>query len=103
MDAFEFRSTVSIGYVGYDPVTYYTRRDSPTMAVNSDGVCGPIEHATYFVSEIDWFVKKIFALPMAQFIAESPHMVGPSGLFGAINSMGMGKDPVSFIHTKIAL
>lgn len=95
MDAFEFRSVVSIGYVGYDPVMYYTRRDSPTMTVNSDGICEPIEHAAYFVKEINWFVQKVLGIPMAQFVAESPHMVGPSGLFGAINSMGSSNDQVS--------
>lgn len=87
IDAYDLRSVISIGYVGYDPVQYYTRKDSPTITVNSDGICQPLSSATYFVAEINWFARKVLDIPMAQFSAESPHMVGPTGLFGAINSM----------------
>lgn len=92
---------MSIGYVGYDPIKYYTRRDSPTITVTTDGVA--LEHATYFVKEINWFVEKVMNIPMAQFSAESPHMVGPTGLFGAILSMSTGGKEVSLDSSILKL
>lgn len=98
IDSYDLRSTVSIGYVGYDPVKYFTRRDHPTIRVKpEDGTCVWLGEAGYFVDEINWFVKKLINVPLSQFTADMPHMVGPTGIFGALNSMGTSQSQVSFI------
>lgn len=87
LDADGLRSVISIGYVGYDPVKYYTRRDSPTITVDSNGVCQPLERAANFVNEINWFVQKFLGIQSNQFNAEYPFLVGPTGMFALVNTI----------------
>lgn len=72
------RSSVSIGYVGYQPVKYFVKKDSPLLTVDSQGLC--VSHDDQFVSTLSWFVKVMFPQPSGPAFQLPRVIIGPSSL-----------------------
>lgn len=74
------RSKISIGYVSYEPVEYYTQ-SKWTLTVDS-GRCRPMANQTMtFVPELDWFARMIYEKgELYSFLGYNRHLIGPTGL-----------------------
>lgn len=95
MDSIGSRSTVSIGYVAYEPVKYFTRKNYPTITLDETGVCNSLPAGNGFIPELSWAVSKLMPIPIEKYTTIEPYLVGPTGLLSVLYLINDGKTTVS--------
>lgn len=97
IDSISTKSTVSIGYVSYEPVKYFTRKNYPTITLDQNGLCNSLSTNTGFVPELSWAVQRLIPIPLVKYTTIFPHFVGPTGLLSVLYLINDNKLSVSSI------
>lgn len=100
MDFSKARSTVGIGFIGYEPTRYYAANGA-ILTVNTRGYCDKagLEKHPALVPEIAWFLKLVVqADGFNQFFEDSPNIVGPTGVFLALENIGQVSYKYNHLH-----
>lgn len=82
VDSTTRRSKVTIGYVSYDPIVYYSRDGNMLMVDKHAGCVNMRQMDHMFVPQLDWFIKLSYTnAELEQGLpADRRHHIGPTGL-----------------------
>lgn len=87
LDSKEQKCKLSIGYVSYEPTTYFASKEVAALS-ETGGICKQVNHPSSLVPELSWFADKIIgSVDTKPVLNKNPHLIGPSGLLMILNEM----------------